>query len=380
MKILENEKQCVGCGLCEWVCEKKAITMRAAESGFLYPHIDESKCVSCGKCQKFCPAAKEQRAVNPLDCYVMKDNRAESRIKSASGGASALFFEETIKNGGSVCGCKLDENLKAVHDTAEDIESIDLFRDSKYVQSDMSLVWDKINACLADGKRLLFAGTPCQIAAVESRFGNSGNLTTVDFVCSGVPDPKIFEIYKADIEKESGKKIKNFYFCDKTNGWKKRNIKVVFTDGTQQIITRKESYYFRLFGGNYYFRECCYNCRFKNFNTYADVTIGDYWGIEKLHPELDDDKGCSLVITNTEKGAALINSVGDRCKLTSTPLEFAIEYNKKLKSSIPRAKYRDLFYYTFKGDEKSLKKAMKLCSGSSTVARIRRVLLSKLCR
>ena len=377
MKILDNEKQCVGCGLCAWVCDKNAITMRAAEGGFLYPQIDAEKCVSCQKCRSFCPVVKERKKVEPQECYALNDNRDERRRKSASGGAATLFFEETIGRGGMVCGCRLDENLQAVHDTADSIESIDLFRDSKYVQSDMSAAWGKISSSLSNGKELLVCGTPCQMAAVNSRFGKNDNLTTVDFVFSGVPDPQIFEIYKADIEKESGKKIKEFYFRDKTNGWKKSNIKVVFTDGTQQIITRKDSYYFKLFGGNLYFRECCYNCRFKKFNTYADITVGDYWGIEKIHPELDDDSGCSLVIVNTDKGKALADSVKGRCKVASTPLDFAVQTHPKLEKSINRAKYRDLFFHIYKGDEKSLKKAMKLCMGGSVVRKIKRVLYSK---
>jgi len=377
MKILENEKQCTGCGLCAWVCDKNAITMRAVEGGFLYPQIDADKCVSCGKCKNLCPVNKERKEIAPQECYALFDNRIEQRRKSASGAASALFFEETIKNGGAICGCRLDENLKAVHDTAESVESIDLFRDSKYVQSDMAMAWDKIDACLEGGKKVLVSGTPCQIAAVKSRFGKSDLLTTVDFVCSGVPDPNVFEIYKADIEKESGKKIKEFYFRDKTNGWKKSNIRVVFADGTQQIITRKDSYYFRLFGANLYFRECCYSCRFKNFNTYADITVGDYWGIEKLHPQLDDDSGCSLVIVNTDKGKALADSVKDSCTVVPTPLEFAVQTHPKLEKSIDKAKYRNLFFHLYKGDEKSFRKAMNICTGKSKSRKIRRVLYQK---
>lgn len=377
MKVLENEKLCVGCGLCARVCDKNAITMSASEGGFLYPQIDAEKCVSCSKCKSFCPVGKERREVTPLECYALADNRSEQRCKSASGGAATLFFEEMLGSGGTVCGCRLDESLKAVHDTADSVESIDLFRDSKYVQSDMSAAWDKMSDCLSSGKKLLVSGTPCQIAAVNSRFGKNDNLTTVDFVCSGVPDPQIFEIYKSDIEKASGKKIKEFCFRDKTNGWKKSNIRVVFTDGTQQIITRKDSYYFGLFGANMYFRECCYSCRFKKFNTYADITVGDYWGIEKLYPELDDDGGCSLVIVNTDKGKALADRVKDRCTVAPTPLEFAVETHPKLEKSINRAKYRDLFFCVYKGDEKSLKKAIRLCTGSSKLRKIRRVLYKK---
>lgn len=369
MDVLKNKNQCIGCGLCADVCGVSCITMVSADGGFLYPFIDDTKCVSCNKCRDVCPVLKEKTKISPKGCYALIDNNEESRLKSASGGASAMFMQETINKGNVVCACRLDDNLKAVHIVFENIEEIDSFRDSKYVQSDMSSAWAEINSLLKQNRKVFISGTPCQIAAVKSRFGENDNITTCDFVCSGVPDPAIFEFYKADLEKESGKKIKKFYFRDKTNGWKASNIKVVYDDCTEQVIERKNSYYFKLFGSNLFFRECCYDCRFKDFNVYSDITVGDYWGIHKFNPDMDDDKGCSLVIVNSEKGEKLLCDIEERCTVVQTPLSFAIDTHPKLIKSIDRSVFRDWFYGIYDGDEKTFRKAMRLYTNNSVLVR-----------
>ena len=369
-KILEEPLQCVGCGSCVAICPTASISMRTKEGGFLYPEIDQSTCVSCGKCRNVCPVLAEKAKKEPRQCYALVDNREASRLKSASGAASILFAEQILEEGGVFCGCRLDESLRAVHDVTDALDTLDLYRDSKYVQSDMSLAWPKIDAALKQGKKVLVSGAPCQIDAVKTRVGDREELITCDFVCSGVPDPSVFELYKKALEKEQGKAIQSFYFRDKTNGWKKSNIRVVYDDGSEQIIERKNSDYFRLFGNNLFFRDCCYNCRFKNFNTSADLTVGDYWGIERLYPEIDDDKGCSLVIVNTEKGEALLSSILNKATVWQTPLAFAIETHPKLEKSIPKSAYRGLFYKHYKGDEKSLQKAIKRSMGHSILDKI----------
>lgn len=348
--------------------------MRAKDGGFIYPEIDASTCIICGKCSKVCPVLAVKEKKDPLNCYAFMAKQESSRLKSASGAASMLFAEQIIETGGVFCGCRFDDELKAIHDVTDDIGKLDMYRDSKYVQSDMSSAWNKISEAVMRGQKILVTGTPCQIAAVKSRFGECEKIITCDIICSGVPDPSVFELYKRSLEKACGKPIKEFYFRDKTNGWKKSNIRVVYHDGSEQIIERKDSYYYRLFGNNIYFRECCYNCAFKNFNTSADLTIGDYWGIERLLPEADDDKGCSLVIVNTDKGENLLSEVMHKAIIWETPLEFAIATHPKLEKSIQRSVYRNLFYYYYHGTEKTLHKAMKRSMGRSIFNRTIRIM------
>ena len=370
MKILENPIDCVGCASCAAVCPKACISMKPFEGGFLAPVIDVDTCISCEKCRGVCPVLAVKEKKSPKKCYALVENQEDSRVKSASGGASHVLAKQVVFEGGAFCGCRLDENLKASHDVTRAVEDLDLYRDSKYVQSDMSSTWPKIEEALASGAKLLVSGTPCQIAAVKARFGDRENLITCDFICSGVPDPSIFELYKKELERKQGTKIKEFYFRDKTNGWKKSNIRVVYEDGSEQIIERKDSVYFHLFGNNIFFRECCYNCSFKKFNTSADLTVGDYWGIDKLFPEIDDDKGVSLLIVNTEKGEALLSAIQGECTVLETSLEFAVKTHPKIEKSIPRSKYRDMFYRRYRGDETSLQKAIKRCMGRSPLNKI----------
>lgn len=370
MKILEDLSQCVGCGSCADACPTASISMEAKQGGFLYPKIDQNICVSCEKCRNVCPVLVVTEKKVPRKCYALIDNKETSRLKSASGAASALFAEQIVEEGGAFCGCRFDEKLRAVHDVTDAPSALDLYRDSKYVQSDMSLAWPKIEATLKQGKRILVSGTPCQIASVKTRFGDREELITCDFVCSGVPDPSVFELYKKALEKERGKRIQAFYFRDKSNGWKKSNMRIVYEDGSEQIVERKNSDYFRLFGNNLYFRECCYNCRFKNFNISSDLTVGDYWGIERLFPEMDDDKGCSLVIVNTQKGEELLSSVLNKATARETSLAFAIQTHPKLEKSIPRSVHRGLFYRHYKGDERTLRKAIRRSMGHSFLDKI----------
>ena len=375
MRILENQSDCIGCGLCTQVCSKNCISMECLEGGFRYPRINENLCVACERCKQFCPVQKEAIQIKPKGCYALLENSEASRYKSASGAASAVFYKQIIQQGGAFCGVRLDENLQAMHDISCTLEDIDAYRDSKYVQSNMEGVWKKIADCLRRGQKVLVTGTPCQIAAVHSRFGDAENLFLCDIICSGVPDPNIFELYKKDLEKQKGQPLKAFYFRDKTNGWKKSNIRAVFADESQEIIMRKDSDYFLLFGSNLFFRECCYNCRFKNFNTHADLTIGDYWGIEKLYPQLDDDGGCSVVLVNTEKGAQFFAEATKACTVVETPLQFAMETHPKLEKSIGRNPYRNLFYRIFKtNDMYAYHKAVKRCTGKSLYDRAMRKL------
>ncbi len=379
MKILDNKKDCVGCGLCVNICPNNCIGMECENDGFWYPKIDTRICISCGKCKRTCPVNKPKIQIQPNGCYALKDNDKTSRKKSSSGAASAVFYQQIIRQGGAFCGVKLNNELHAVHDLTCCMEDIDLYRDSKYVQSNMCEAWDKIADCLEHGQKVLVTGTPCQIAAVHSRFSDTDNLILVDFICSGVPDPSLFELYKKDLEDRKGQPLKKFYFRDKTNGWKESNIRVVYTDETEDIITRDNSDYFQLFGNNLFFRECCYECRFKAFNTYADLTIGDYWGIEKLYPELDDDSGCSVVIVNTQKGKQFFETSTKNCVIKSTPLEFAIETHPKLIHSISKNPYRNQFYNIYKkGNTKLYHKAIKRCIGTSMFNKVMRKLLLKI--
>ncbi len=376
MTVLNDINKCTGCGLCAEICPKKCIDMAPLEGGFLYPYIDIEKCINCDLCRKKCPVNKEKVQTKPLSSYAFKDKNIDDRVKSASGGAASVFAKAVLENGGAYTGVRYNEHFDVVHDVCDNLQNIDLYRDSKYIQSNTNGIFEKIKSNLEKGKNVVATGTPCQIAAIHSYLGKTyDNLILCELICHGVPSPLIFKCYLKDVEKAQKKKIKEFYFRDKTNGWQKSNVKIIFDDKSEQIIERKDCDFYRLFGNNIFFRKCCHACNFKNFNTHADIIIGDYWGIEKKYPDFADKTGCSVVIVNTKKGQDFFDSVAHNADVLETDIDFAIETHPKLHKSIPESIYRKAFFNILKPNGCGYERALSLLNNNSIVAKLYRMLI-----
>lgn len=344
MKIIESESKCTGCALCADICPKGAITMQAKPDGFKYPVIDGEACIHCNLCRKKCPVLQPKKKIEPLEAFALRDKCEGDRLKSASGGAATLFMKKTLENGGICSGVVLNKEFEAVHELCESESALDAFRDSKYIQSDTNGIYKKLEAALREKPLVLVVGLPCQIAAVRSRFGERDNLVLCDLICHGAPSPLILKKNIELLEQERGCKVTGFLFRDKTNGWQKSNVKVSFDDGSAAVYERKDSEFFRLFGQNLILRPSCGNCTFKDFNMSSDITLGDYWGIEKRFPELNDDKGCSLVMVNTPRGKAFFDGIKDCADCVDTGVDFAVETHPKLIKSVKRNPYSASFF------------------------------------
>lgn len=320
--------------------------MREDNEGFLYPHVDKSQCIDCRKCEKVCPILnKSELESGDIQVYACKNRNEDVREKSSSGGLFFLLAEQVINAGGVVFGAVLDKEFRVVHDEAKSIEEVSAMRGSKYVQSQIDRTYNRVKEYLIHDKFVLFSGTPCQISGLKRfLYQNYDKLITVDIICHGVPSQKVFDRYLQYIKKEHTHRIKNICFREKTEGWKKYGMSVLLSNGRKINHSLTDDLFLKGFLNNLYLRPSCHNCDFKDQTDVADITLGDYWGIETLYPDFDDDKGVSAVITRTEKGRVLFHKVKSGIIYKSSTFEHAARYNPCLNSSVKPHKHRKKFF------------------------------------
>lgn len=309
--LFNDKKECCDCTACKSICPKDAIYMYLDEYGFEYPKIDKKKCIECGLCKKVCSFQNVKETNNPIKTYVGVSNDENIILKSASGGAFAAIAQMYLENNGVVFGAAFDDNLNPVHIGVSDIKLLYKLQGSKYVQSSIENTYKEAKKCLIEGKKVLFSGTPCQIAGLKGYLMKEyENLLTIDIICHGVPSSKFFKDYLKVMEEKLGGKIKEFNFRDKSLGWGLNGSIIYDNNGTlkKKKIYGSESSYYHYFLNSSCYRENCYICKYTCENRPADITIGDYWGIETAHPEIlgkgkiQEEKGVSVIVANTHKG------------------------------------------------------------------------------
>lgn len=344
MISIKSKYDCCGCEACAQKCAHNAISMKRDKEGFLYPIIDPNKCTKCDICEKVCPVINQKLPSEPIKTYAAKNKDEIVRLQSSSGGIFTLLATKTINNGGVVFGAKFDEQWKVVHDYVETIEDLAKFRGSKYVQSRINDNYIKVEQFLKQGRKVLFSGTPCQIAGLK-RFliKDYKNLICIDIICHGVPSPFVWEKYIQQFKTASISSVK---FRDKTNSWK--NYEVVISQNTSELIreTIHKNVYMKFFLSDLCLRPSCASCPAKAGKSQSDITIADFWGVQHIHPEFDDDKGCNLVIVNSKKGNELFKSL-DKCNKIETDFKQAISYNPSYFKSVVEPKYRKYFFVNF---------------------------------
>lgn len=299
------------------ICLKKAILMKEDECGFLYPQIDEKLCVKCGACKKVCSYQNVAETNNPVDVYAAVSKNTDV-LQSTSGGIFASLATSVIHEGGIVYGASMeyiDGVLTPMHIGVDSLTDLIKLQGSKYVQSYIGNTYQEVKKQLVDGRMVLFSGTPCQVAGLKSYLHNDyDTLLLLDLICHGVPSAKFFQDYIAQLENKLKGNIIRFKFRDKTDGWGLNGrADYISKSGNQKsiLVLPGESSYYSLFLNSDIYRENCYSCKYANSQRPGDITIGDYWGIEKEHPELlatyfdgrlERKKGVSCLIVNTEKG------------------------------------------------------------------------------
>lgn len=344
MLKLISKHDCCGCTACASICPKGCIAMTADSEGFYYPEINENLCINCGLCEKVCPLLHKPAQHTILNVYGAKNCDDGIRYTSSSGGMFTLFANAVLQSGGTVFGAAFDGSLQVCHTGISTIQELEKLRGSKYVQSKMTGIFKKVRTLLNNGKKVLFSGTPCQIAGLKGfLMKDYENLTTVDVVCHGVPSAKVYNKYLQEIASNTGESITKVNFRDKANGWKQGET-LFFTKTHRIGAPKRQETYMRLFLNNVSIRPSCGDCAFNYKRSLADVTIADYWGIDKQFPEFDDDKGVTLVMINTEKGQQLFDTVKDKTTYIATDFEKGAEYNLAVSKSLGLHPKRQYFF------------------------------------
>jgi len=368
---ITDKTKCCGCGSCKNVCPEQCIRMLADEKGFLYPQVEKNNCINCGLCNKICPVMNNKGNEEEKTAYASYNVDDSVRKVSSSGGIFGLLAENVIKKGGVVFGAAFSSDYKSVYHTGVDnLKDLPKLFGSKYLQSDTGNSFKEAESLLKENKYVLFVGTPCQIAGLKSYLRKDyQRLITADVICHGVPSPQIWSDYSSAQERLSGSKLNGVSFRDKRSGWSHSVILLLrFNDGKESYRPSNKDYYIKGFLSNLYLRDSCYDCRFKGKKVSSDITLGDFWGIEKILPEFSDDKGASAVIINTVKGEEIFDEIKAGTVSQKVSYNDVSVGNYALLKSCVKPVKSDKFWSVYK--TKGLQSALKKCCKDSLAKRI----------
>ncbi len=342
-EIIEKSK-CCGCHACYSICPKNAIRMEFDDKGFKYPVIDQAKCVNCGICKKVCPVLKNSENQYSLKAYAMINKNDEERLNSSSGGIFILLAKYILSKKGVVFGAAFDEEFNVKHICIDDEKYLSKLQGSKYVQSDINDTYKDVKYFLNKGSLVLFTGTSCQIEGLKSYLNkNYENLYTQDIICHGVPSPKVWQKYLDYQKKKYNENIKFVSFRNKDYGWSLFQTKILFETKCYSA-SHHDDIFMKAFLKNSCLRESCYQCHFKRNYRISDITLADFWGINKVDSSMNDEKGTSIVIINSENGQELFDLIKGSCKYKEIKLEQVKQFNPAyVKSAVKDSKY-DEFY------------------------------------
>lgn len=302
---------CTACGACQNICQNQAVSMVRNKKGFLYPQIDADRCTECGQCLRVCPLEKELmiEQLTEAKVFALKSRNSDLRWRSTSGGAFSELAKIVLKRGGSIVGAAYQQDWSVKHEMINTEEEMDRLRRSKYQQSEMGFLYQKIKEELLKGREVLFCGTPCQAGGLRGYLDKEySNLYICDFICRAVSSPLLFQKYIQELQEKYGSEIESVWMKNKCKGWHNLSTVINFKNGEQYVSKGRADTYVRLLLlYNMGVRTSCYTCRFKGRNAVSDITLGDFWGLE--HLDFDDNLGTSVVMCRTEKGLQLVKQI-----------------------------------------------------------------------
>ena len=326
MDIITEVNKCYGCSACMNICPKGAIKMLPNDKGFLYPKIDSNLCVNCNMCKNVCPSENEilHNKYNQK-FYALKNKDNGVRENSSSGGVYHELIQYVLNKNGTCYGAVFNKDLSVVHSRGTTVEECNKQKGAKYVQSTIGMIYKDVKKDLLNNKVVLFSGTPCEVQGLKNYLINidTTNLILCDIICHGVPSPLIYNTYIKGIEKRYKSKVIeiNFRKKDKTYGIK--NMLFKLEDGRKVFIPSYYDTFYHLFDNELILRESCYTCEFSKSERVGDISIGDFWGIEKLNSTFNDNYGVSLAIINSKKGEEIFSNINNNFKVIESTIKLA---------------------------------------------------------
>ena len=303
--LKDIKEKCCGCGACADICPAHIISMQRDGLGFLYPHVDGEKCLNCNRCNSVCPNQKEKKRVwnvGEVECAYSRDD--DIKEKCSSGGVFGEIARAFLKQGGVCFGAAFDESFSVRHICVECEDDLPKILGSKYIQSDTTGIFISVKKELKDNKPVLFAGTPCQVAALKSFLNKQDdNLFLVDLFCSNVPSPAVWQAWLQHVS--NGRRVAAINFRDKTEGWNNYSLKIEFDTGELYRKNKREDGFLSTFSKGCYARPSCLSCVHKGFDKVSDLTLGDFQELGIMFPEIDGFRGVSMVRINSQKGKVL---------------------------------------------------------------------------
>ena len=339
-----DPSKCCGCSACLAVCPHDAVAMKADALGFPYPHVDESRCVECGLCEKVCafvPDAAGHEKVSEdikVEARAFRHEDADVVSDSQSGGAFTALSDLILNEGGVIYGAAFDEEHMVRHIRVVTADERAALRGSKYVQSDLNGSFMAVKDDLMGGRRVMFVGSPCQVAGLKSYIPDSlqENLVLVDFICHGVPSPAVWKDYVRYMSRHGN--IVKACFRDKSEGgWKIHKESFVYENGKK----RTGDTYRILFYKNIMLRHSCAVCPYDVANHKSDVTIADFWGVDEIAPALDGNAGTSMVICNTARGQELLDKASENMMTAPVVLDYDFMSRRNPNLIRPAKIYKD---------------------------------------
>lgn len=326
---IQNKILCCGCEACVQVCPQKCIEFKQDKYGFFYPSVKEDECVNCNLCNKICPILniKDYKLPNDTNTYAAYNPNNKQRESSSSGGIFISLAEKIIEKKEIIFAACFDDNWNVIHSYTDKIYDLEKFKRSKYVQSRIGNTFITIQEFLKSNRMVLFVGTPCQVAGLKGFLRKEyPNLITVDVICHGVPSSKIWlkylreqKIYFSRKNNCGDIKLIDISFRDKKISWHQFNLTIKYMVGDEELnkkiktysASQQQDYYMRSFSHDYIIRPSCFRCKFRNGKCKSDITLADFWGIEKITCEQNyiGEEGTTMILSHNSKSEKLLSEL-----------------------------------------------------------------------